>query len=330
MYSQEIGDRIRRLCFEDFNGNGIGVGEEGVVFQSESIMSGIDGIVPTAAIIRSSVDMTNLLGVCLVPGQEHFPEGGSRLYFKVFSQINILFNDFSSAVKHLRGDQPKDNKTIVLGMNGYSSISAANCAAWGIKPGTYEAACRRILEETYKAVKSEFPLCQIALVHGASDMGVDLAIKAFAKEHRINNVGFSCPRFLFYVEDSAEGWEKTPLVYVADTQADYGKKFIEALDILLATGGRKHALDHDITACFLTRRRIIVANVLKAISINGGAPAFGPNGEIEDAVAAFEQLVHVAAQGHSSGPDTWKILVNEIQDICIDVARRLLAPDVAY
>jgi hypothetical protein len=270
--------------------------------------------------IKGATHVAELPGVvCLNPKA---PEP-SRRYEKWFTKKQIfLATQYDQAVsEHLSGPD-----TVVLGMNGYSLLTDQQCLAWGVKPGAYEAACRRLLREVYSALNEAFPGIDVRFAHGASDTGVDRAVIEVAKELNRPQLGHSCPEFMFYVSDG----DLVP-VYVAASQEDYANSFIRSLQILIAANGRQQAFSIDIDAAFKMLRSVILVNVLKSISTTGGPPAIGADGRIEDAVAAFEHLVHAVGQRMGIlAVDPYQQLVDHIREVTISIARTLLSPERAF
>jgi hypothetical protein len=244
-----------------------------------------------------------------------------RRYRKVFVNKPIyLPKEYDRAVAEvLHG---KD--VVVLGMNGYSYLTPQLCASWGVKPGAYEAACESIMDGLIEELLVEFPGVDIRIVHGASDMGVDRAIIRTAHRRNRPQLGFNCPGFMFYVLD-----DKVP-VYVAATQEEYSDAFVKSLNILIAANGRKQSFEHDINAALRYKKDLITLNVLKAISTTGGPPAINEHGQIEDAVAALEMLVHMVTANSSKGPDAWKEMLERVNSTTVAISRRLLSPERAF
>jgi hypothetical protein len=244
-----------------------------------------------------------------------------RKYRKVFRSKQIYFpEELDKALQdHLRGKY-----VVVLAMNGYSRLSAKQCAEWGVKPGAYEKACSVLLTEIFKQIRGSFPDADVRFTHGASDMGVDSAISKTALELRRPQLGFSCYDYLWYVKD-----DNLP-VYVSPTVDLYSSTFVKECDILIAANGRLQAYRMDIAGVFDYDKFLIPVNVLRLISINGGPPAKNAEGKIEDAVAHFEQRVFTVGQHLTtlSGPDIWRSTVQECNSIVIRVCRQILDPEV--
>jgi hypothetical protein len=244
-----------------------------------------------------------------------------QIHVKRFVNKRIyLSSQYDQAVKEVLSGID----VIVLGMNGYSALSKETCLAWGVKPGAYEAACIGVLKSVYASLMSTFPNIDIRFADGASNVGVDHALISVAKELNRPHLGHSCPKFMFYVED-----DDMP-VFVADTQEEYAERFIDSLQILIAANGRMQAFEHDIMAVFKKLKHVVPVNVLRSISTTGGPPAIGPNGKIEDAVAAFEQRVHLAHQMVYSHRDPYRDMVGHICETTAAIVRPLLSPERAF
>lgn len=269
--------------------------------------------------VQGSTHLATAAGVeCINPTAAE----NQRIYRKVFTQKPIyLHDDYDRAVKeNISGDN-----VVVIGMNGYSSISEKNCQEWGVKPGAYEAACAQLLRTCIGHLREQYEGIGIRVVHGASAMGVDDAVIKVGKAMKVPMLGHSCPRFMMYVED-----DDVP-VHVADTKAAYAEHFISSLDILIAANGREQAFRHDINAAFIHNKHVMPINVLRSISDRGGPPAFRPDGTIEDAVAAFEKRVHLVSQQlQGTELDPWKNILNHTQNTVGFICRSLLSPNIAF
>ncbi len=245
-----------------------------------------------------------------------------RIYRKTFVNKPVYLPDeYDRAV----AERLSGTDVMVMGMNGYSLLTPEQCLAWGVKVGAYEAACRGIFSRAIRNLQREFQGIDVRIVHGASDLGVDKSAIQVGRMMNRPQLGFSCPKFMFYVLD-----DDIP-VYVAGTQAEYAVAFIKSLDILISANGRKQAFEHDIDGAFKFKKHIIPINVLKSISTKGGPPAFNANGDVEDAVAAMEILVHMVSVqfGHNSR-DRFKELCGHLDETLIVIARQTLSPDRAF
>lgn len=246
---------------------------------------------------------------------------GDRIYTRVFHKKPIyLPHEYDRAYNEvLRG-----NDVVVLGMNGYSALSDAKCREYGVRPGAYEAACAGILDRVINDLEQSYPGIKVRIAHGASTMGVDRVQIEVATQRNLNQLGHSCPKFMFYVPD-----DDVP-VYVAASQVEYSNAFVDSLQILIAANGREQAFRHDIDAVFTKLRHLIPINVLRAISTNGGPPAINADGKIEDAVAAFEQRMHLAAHLTVSSGDLFADAVAHATKQTRAIARNLLSPQRAF
>ncbi len=243
---------------------------------------------------------------------------------KIFTHKPIFFpNQYKQAKEtYLVG-----NDVIVIGMNGYSLLTDQTCREWGVRPGAYEAACERLLRDIISHLWEVFPGVDIRLVHGASNMGIDNVIMRVAGNDGLNitQLGHSCPEFMMYVED-----DDVP-VYVAKNKEAYADAFINSLDILIAANGRAHAFVHDIDAAFKKLKYVIPVNILKAISTNGGPPAMDRDGNIEDAVAAFEERVFmVSAQLGQTPKQSWQHINTTIRNTMEEIVRSQISPRRAF
>lgn len=213
---------------------------------------------------------------------------------------------------------------VVLALNGYSALSPQKCREYGVKPGAYEAACYSIFDGAIDGLLKAYRGIDIRIAHGASGMGVDGVQLKVAKHRNLKQLGHSCPKFMFYVED-----DEVP-VYVADSQLAYADRFVDSLDILIAANGREQAFRHDILAVFSKLKHMIPINVLKAISDNGGPPAIGPDNKIEDAVAAYETRIHAASRMVVTGGDPFVDAKAHALEQTRAIARNLISPERAF
>lgn len=268
---------------------------------------------------KGCVDVAGLPGVVCENPRRKDPR--ERVYAKYFCRKPIyLAGQYKRAVaEHLTG---KD--VFVIGPNGYSDLSEAQCAAWGVRLGAYEAGCHGMLMATSHSILDAFDGIDLRFAHGASAKGIDKVTIAVASELNRPQLGHSCPRFMFYVED-----DDVP-VFVANTEAEYSNAFIESLHLLIACNGRRQSFEHDIDAAFKRRKHVLPVNILRSISTVGGPPAFGPDGQIEDAVAAFEQLVHLAHRQCYGSADPYRSIVDHVCDTAVSIARPLLSPTLAF
>lgn len=270
------------------------------------------------------VEVVSTSGYAGVPGVERIGKSRGKegwLYRKVFRNKAIhLPDEYDDAIRaNLHG---KD--VLVLAMNGYSRLTEEKCREWGIRPGAYEKACSVLLKAMFSAVRRSFPDVDIRFVHGASDLGVDGVIIRTAEELRRTQLGFSCPRFMMYVNDG----DGVP-VYVAGSTEAYAKAFVRSSDILVAANGRQQAFEMDLHAVFKYGKTFIPVNVLRLISTTGGPPAKNAEGGIEDAVAHYEQCVHLVGKRLlPSSADPWKDTVIEINEAMVGICRRILDPDI--
>lgn len=233
-----------------------------------------------------------------------------------------IYTDLETALR----ENLEGHDVIRLAANGYSQLSPEHCKIWGVQYGAYEQAVASLLEAVTVQVQNRFRGVDVRYLHGASNMGVDGALIQVAKRMNRPNLGFSCPAFMFYVED-----DDIP-VYVAPNQPSYADAFAKSADILIACNGRTQALQHDLMAALMYNKEVVLVNVLRTISTTGGPPAIGPGGKIEDAVDAFLIRVHAVGQRLERGGnhDQWKLTVNEIVEVASGICRQRLSPERAF
>lgn len=209
--------------------------------------------------------------------------------------------------------------TVVLGMTGYSRIGTEKCEQWGITEEVYIAACENFLGLTVHDLKREFPNINVKIVEGASDLGVDRAAISVADSLNLTHLGFSCPKFMFYVKDNEDP------VYVAESQKAYADAFIRSLNILYSVGGRMQALHHDMMAAVYYNKNLVLLDILGSICRNGAPQARDSSGRIENATAAFINSVRLLSS-NIRGPGSYTDHVREASNVTIDTARMVIGP----
>jgi len=257
--------------------------------------------------------------VCINPDASE----AKRVYRKVFRRKPVyLAKEYERAVEaHLRGTD-----VVVIGMNGYSYLPEDTCRKWGVQFGAYEAACKSILFHIAETLQAEYPGIDIRFAHGASAMGVDLAVVSVARRLNRPQLGFNCPSFMFYVED-----DDVP-VYIADNKNEYADAFVRSLNILIAANGRTHSYQMDIAAVFKHYIYLIPINVMRLISTNSSGPPAIMDGNVEDAVALFEERVFTIGTRvlTSRTRDAWRAAIEEVQDVTTMISRQLLSAERAF
>ncbi len=247
-----------------------------------------------------------------------------RVYRKVFAKKKIYLPDeYDRAVAECLSGRD----VFVLGMNGYSAIKPEKCREYGIDPGAYEIACEELLEFAIRSLRTAFPDISVRVIHGSSAMGVDLAIQRCARRVlRDSELGFSCPEYLFYVQDDSYP------VYVASSVHDYSQSFVRSCNVLIAANGRLQAFRMDIAAVFEHDKYLIPVNVIKLISRTGSPAAKNALGQIEDAVAHYEQRVFQVGKQVTEGTaaDRWKATGSEVRDVLVNIARHVLPKEISW
>ncbi|MBI4434855.1 hypothetical protein HY635_03535 [Candidatus Uhrbacteria bacterium] len=251
-----------------------------------------------------------------------------RIIRKVFTRKRTLY--LPDELDRAREAHVAHPDNLVLSMNGYSQITAEQCQRYGIQPGGYEAACAALLRRTITHLRQRFPAAQLRIISGASALGVDLAINAVAREFNITPLGFSCPEFMLWVDD-----DELP-VYVAASKDEYADRYIQTLDLLIATGGREHALQHDVLSACIYGKRIHFVDVLSMLSSTGTVPAtivdVRGRVRVENAAAAMGRYVSFfsvrkAPAQTPAGGDVWDALFDDVASVATEVCRGKLSPD---
>jgi len=265
--------------------------------------------------------------LCLNPDE---PKEDDRIYQKTFTQKPIYLPD---SYDEFKGIYLSNEDSFILSMNGYSSINAEQCRRYGIQKGSYDAACEAVLAKAIAHCRSEFTGAKIQLIYGASDMGVDAAIEKVAKRFNLDIVGFSCPEYMLYVKD-----DKIP-VFVGKNDDDYGDYYIKSLDLLIATGGREHALKHDVSATCIYGKRVHFVDILNSLSSTGGVPATIINAEgkvvIDNAAAAFGKNISFfnredAVAHVPTGGDRWDAIFTNVNSVATEVCRSKMSPEKKF
>lgn len=247
-----------------------------------------------------------------------------RIYAKKFenpAKKIYLPNEYDQAVAEVL----KGNNVIRLAANGYSEVGIARCRAWGVQPGAYEEACYGLLCYMYESLCADYPGVDVRIVHGASAVGIDKVLINVANKYNRNQLGHSCPGFMFYVDPN----DGVP-VYVGENKESYADAFIRSLDILIACNGGEQAFVHDIAAIFRHKRHLVPVNVIRSISTSGGPAAVNADGKIDDAVAAFEQHVHSMHPDVYSATDPFLALTKHVSASVSQVARKTLPARLAF
>ncbi|MEI8252404.1 MAG: hypothetical protein WCG25_01305 [bacterium] len=289
------------------------IGKDGIIFRQEG---------NTVIQVLGSEGSLKYGAICI---NTDSPEK-ERIYQKTFYKKPVyLPTEYDSFVKdHL---SLQDN--FVLTMNGYSYMSEDHLLRYGIKAGEYEAACEAILKNAIKHLRGKFDGARLQLSYGASDMGIDMAIEKVARYFNIDLLGFSCPAYMMYVKD-----DEIP-VFVANNSDDYADYYIRSADLLITTGGRKQALEHDVLATCIYNKRVHFVDVLNNLSSTGGVPATikGKDGKVvvDNAAAAFGRNIsffnrdNAIAQMPTNG-DRWDAIFNNINSVATEVCRSKMSP----
>lgn len=244
-------------------------------------------------------------------------------YEKTFRYKTIYMPGEAEAARRVLNFGQPD--TIVLGMTGYSNIKKSDLVAWGIQPGAYEAACGELMANMVQSIWQAFPGAHVAIADGASDVGVDLGVVQAATALGVPHLGHSCPFYMFFVND-----DDSDAVYVADTIEAYSDQFIDDLNILVSVGGREQAFIHDIHAVFLKRKKYYNINLIRSISTNHGSPpAYGPDGSIQNANAAFEETLRMF-QTETELIEPYDELLKWIRRVMTRDVRNMLRPATAF
>lgn len=272
--------------------------------------------------VTDSKDSLAYGAICL---DDSLPEE-DRVYRKIFKNKPIYLQDeYKEAMLLLKNDAG-----FIFSLNGYSSLKSEWLNKYGITPGAYEDTCTEILYRIIDRLRQVMPKARLFMIDGASDMGIDKVIANVAFDQNITKLSFSCPEYMLYVVD-----DNNP-VFVANTKAEYANYYIKSLDLLVSTGGRKQALEHDVSAACIYQKRIHFADVMNILS-NGRVPAtiIGPDGEIiiENAAAAFGSNISyfsfndaISISSTSNSGDKFEALFENIGKVALEVCRRRMPP----
>ncbi|NQT49740.1 hypothetical protein HQ571_03555 [Candidatus Kuenenbacteria bacterium] len=249
-----------------------------------------------------------------------------RIYRRVFREKKIyLPGEYDRAV----AETIAHPDSFVFSMNGYSRITDEQCRRYGIQPNAYEEACAAIMRKAILCLREKFHGAKLQLVYGASDTGVDKAIEEVAREFNIVPLGFSCIRYMLYVKD-----DEIP-VFVAGSKDEYADLYIKSLDLLFATGGREHALQHDVLAACIYGKRIHFVDILNGLSNTGGVPATvtdeDGNTRVDNAAAAMGRNVSFFSREDAVattplGGDRWDAIFMDVASVATQVCRQKMSP----
>jgi hypothetical protein len=186
------------------------------------------------------------------------PEGWiTRITGDTPSVVNVVPRDgkeplityFREKAIYLPGEQDRyeaevlrsPESAIWLGVTGWTSVPKHYAELYGTsaEPKIYETLVTALLVESALALKRE--AIDLDLRHGASDVGVDAAALRTMDEIPVSGSGVNCPMFMPYVKDDRRGGP----VLVAESKAQYHALFSKYHRVLLVTGGRDDAFQHD-------------------------------------------------------------------------------------
>jgi hypothetical protein len=235
---------------------------------------------------------------------------------KTFTKLRlVLERDAASLSAHLAKPD-----VLVLGPTGFSSLKPADLELLGLAEGDYEAAVEAYMFHLAHLVHQAYPDVELVLADGASDAGVDKAAIAVSKRLATDNVariGHTCFKYLQYVKDE-EG-----VVIVSDTPEAYAQVFTRHVDVLLALGGRDHALELDIASVTSSLRKLLVIpQLIKTVSRDGSAPPVRTGDKLVDATGLFGAHLRIVS---STAIDPLNDTVQRAADEACDVCRRLVA-----
>lgn len=245
------------------------------------------------------------------------PDGnGNVVYVRQFLKKPI-FLDLNEAKRQVFGN----DHIFLIGATGYTDLDEKTCRTWGIQPGAYELAAERMITDLIRSLQLKFPGVRVGLVDGAAQLGIDKAVIATAEKNMIPHLGFTCPRYLMYVED-----DQMP-VFCGQSKTEYLDRFVQTLHVLLGMNGRATAFEHDMRAAILYRKGLILINILKSISLTGGPVAYTEDGSINDALSAFQTVVRNLSHLPSESFDA---LTDRVTGEVIDLARLVLPPRIGF
>ena len=130
--------------------------------------------------------------------------------------------------------------------------------------------------------------------------------------------------------------EENFFFYVASSSDDYADRYIQTLDLLIATGGREQALKHDIAAVCIHGKRIHFVDILNSLSSSGGVPATVVDREgrvrVDNAAAAMGRNISFfnrdnAVQFAPNDGDHWDAIFANVASVATDVCRRKMSPE---
>jgi hypothetical protein len=217
---------------------------------------------------------------------------------------------------------------IVLGFSGYSMLDAERCAQLNIRLGEYEAASVGMVAACVDGVRSKLGDPPIRFVYGSSDLGIDRSIEEVCTSEGCDLLGFSCPNYLWWVDNSEEG----PTICIMPDESQYADAYVRALDILFAMNGGKVSYEMDILAATRYHKRVAVVDVLRTLGAR--SQGFDHKGNVLDAAAALAERLRLITPGdefvQKGDGDTFAETQRKLVTSVVGLARGIVSPDTAY
>jgi len=125
-----------------------------------------------------------------------------------------------------------------------------------------------------------------AVVYGSSDAGIDQIVEKVCAEEEFKHIpllGITCWEYAPWVPDEQD----RPPVVVCRLARKYADLFTDLINVLIVTGGRAHALTHDVAGSLAKGNNIVVCNC--APFVDGGEGS-----DVQNAAARLENnLKHI-------------------------------------
>ncbi len=246
-------------------------------------------------------------------------------FFKKFPRTR--FTAIHADIKKAIAQHRKGEDVVVYGMSGYSLLGKERCAGLNIKSGQYEAMVSSLLIQSIRAQQESIRGINIRLAYGSSATGVDLEIENVARKENIPLLGFTCPDYLWWVNNSPDG----PMICICKDKNDYCEQYIGALDILFAANGGPVSYQMDIKAATEHFKPIIALNVLQVLGAS--TPAFTPDGKVADAVGVLNKMYNIINFSPSSAttvPDLYPAVSKQFCATVVGITRTMVSPRRAY
>ncbi len=190
--------------------------------------------------------------------------------------------------KNIAAKRAVTRRHIFLAASGYSSLKQDFLDRYKIEKGAYEQGARVLMAAVVRSIQAIG--IDVTVLHGVSDMGVDLSLKDCIETLPVDGLGYNSLEFMMYVKDDERGGP----VWVAKDNNEYPREYAGEADILLALNGRSHTLQKDETRRLEKAGQTIPVDLISVLSQQeGGVPALDQSGVIQNAAKRIAQVLHL-------------------------------------